>query len=436
MRAFCSLVGCLLMIVAVARSAVAVDEIRTRLTAADELPDVKPAATDWPWWRGPDRNNVARPQSVPFRWDAPESIQWKVPVPGRGFASPVTWGQRLYLLTADEDAKIYSLLAYDRQSGERLWTTELHRGGFMKDIHSQCSHASATPACDSERVFSVLIHDRALWVSANGHDGKTLWQTNVAPYDAIYGFGSSPVIYGSLVIVAGDNDQTGSFLAALHRGTGRIVWRIKRPLIDTYATPIVLRVAGRDQLLLGGCGFLGSYDPNTGDLLWRCDGPTAETTANTAVADGERVYVAGGYPKPYALMAVRADGSGDVTATHKVWSLDKAMPYVPSPLYHDGLLYIADDYGIATCLDAPTGKKIWQKRLGGDFTSSPLICGDRLFVINESGTVFALSTGQKSELLATSELNDQVMATPIICGGYVYIRTAKHLICLGEPTKP
>jgi outer membrane protein assembly factor BamB len=424
------------MIVAVARSAVAVDEIRTRLTAADELPDVKPAATDWPWWRGPDRNNVARPQSVPLRWDAPESIQWKVPVPGRGFASPVTWRQRLYLLTADEDAKVYSLLAYDRQSGERLWTTELHRGGFMKDIHSQCSHASATPACDSERVFSVLIHDRALWVSANGHDGKTLWQTNVAPYDAIYGFGSSPVIYGSLVIVAGDNDQTGSFLAALHRGTGRIVWRIKRPLIDTYATPIVLRVAGRDQLLLGGCGFLGSYDPNTGDLLWRCDGPTAETTANTAVADGERVYVAGGYPKPYALMAVRADGSGDVTATHKVWSLDKAMPYVPSPLYHDGLLYIADDYGIATCLDAPTGKKIWQKRLGGDFTSSPLICGDRLFVINESGTVFALSTGQKSELLATSELNDQVMATPIICGGYVYIRTAKHLICLSEPTKP
>lgn len=415
-----------------ASSSAALDEIRTRLAPHEELPAVRPAASDWPWWRGPDCNGIAQVQSIPLHWDAPANTRWKVVVPGRGHASPVTWGNRLFLLTADEEAKIYSLLAYDRQSGQPLWSTPLHHGGFMENVHSQNSHASAMPACDGERVFSVLIHDRALWVSAVSHTGRILWQTNVAPYDAIYGFGSSPAIYGSLVIVCGDNDQTGSFLAALHRGTGRIVWRINRPLIDTYATPIVLHVAGRDQLLLGGCGFLASHDPNTGNLLWHCTGPTAETTANTATADDTRVYVSGGYPKPYTLMCVRADGTGDVTATHKEWTLDKGMPYVPSPLYHDGLLYIADDWGIATCLDAPTGKRLWQKRLGGDFTSSPVICGNRLFVVNETGTVFALATGKKLDLLATSELGENVMATPTICGGHVYIRTAKHLICVAD----
>jgi outer membrane protein assembly factor BamB len=317
----------------------------------------------------------------------------------------------------------------------------------MKKSHRQNSHASATAACDGERVFATFIHDGGLWVTAANLDGKILWQTKAGPYDALYGFGMSPAIYQSLVIVCGDNDQTGAFLAAIHRQSGEIVWRVERPLIDTYATPIVPRVADRDQVLLGGGGYLMSYDPNTGRVFWKCAGPTAETTANTVAFSEDHVFVSGGYPKPYILMSIRVDGSSfaaaspeksswrdapDLTKTHRDWLVKQKMPYVPSPLYAEGLLYIADDWGFGSCLDAKTGRFQWMKRLGGDFSSSPVKCGERIYVANEAGAVYVLKTGRTFELLAKNEMNDGIMATPVIAGGHIYIRTLAKLFCIGN----
>ena len=229
----------------------------------------------------------------------------------------------------------------------------------------------------------------------------------------------------------GDNDQTGSFLAALHRRTGEIVWRIRLPKIDTYATPIVAQVAGRDQLLMGGCGFLTSYDPSTGRELWKCAGPTTETTANTVCWSAENVFVSGGYPKPYTMMAVKADGSGDVTESKLLWKSDKHMQYVPSPLYDAGLLYLVDDWGIASCVDSGTGKPIWVQRLGGDFSSSPIKCSNRIHAAAEGGVVFVFEAGKKFNLLAKNDLGDGIMATPAICGGRIFLRTTHHLYCIG-----
>jgi outer membrane protein assembly factor BamB len=420
------------MICTSARAVTAVEEVRGDARRLEQLPPIRVSANDWPWWRGPNLDGIAQPQDVPLEFSSTKNVIWSIDVPGRGHASPTLWGGRIFLATADDEKQEQYLLAYDRATGEERWKTLCHRGGFMKKSHRQNSHASATPACDGERVFMPFIHDGGLWVTATDQDGTILWQTRVEDYDAIYGFGSSPAIYGSLVIVAGDNDQTGAFMAALHRKSGKIVWRVERPKIDTYGTPIAPKVAGRDQLLIGGCGYLMSYEPSTGEIIWKCEGPTTETTANTVVFNHTHVFVSGGYPKPYILMSVRADGSGDVTKTHREWMVSRQMPYVPSPLLHDGLLYIADDWGIGSCLDAQTGKFVWTKRLGGDFTSSPVLCGDRIYVANEAGIVYVYKTGRTFEMLAQNDMGDGIMATPTIAGGKIYLRTLSRLYCIGH----
>jgi outer membrane protein assembly factor BamB len=407
-------------------------EIHGAVAPADELPPIQVAAEDWPWWRGPNRDGIAATQEVPLKFGPKENVRWQIDVPGRGHSSPTLWGDQLFLTTADAERKQQDLLAYDRRNGRKLWSLTLHAGGELEKIHKQNSHASASCACDGQRVFTVFVHDGRLWVSAVSLDGKCLWQTAAGNFNSIYGYGSSPAIHASLVIVCGDNDQGDSYLAALHRRSGEIVWRVQRPKIDTYATPVVARVADRDQLLLGGGGHLVSYDPNYGSELWRCLGPTTETTANTVAFSKEVIFASGGYPKPYTMIAVRADGRGDVTASKLLWSASKRMPYVPSPLYHDGLLYIADDLGLFTCVDAASGKEVWTQRMGGDFTASPVLCGDRIYAANEAGKVFVLQAGRRFKLLASNDLGEGIMATPTIVGGCIFVRTVGKLYCFGE----
>jgi outer membrane protein assembly factor BamB len=410
----------------------AFEEIVGDARQEEQLPPVMPKSSDWPWWRGPNLNGIAQGQNLPIEFGPDKNVRWRVKVAGRGHSSPIVWGERLFLTSADEDLHQQRLHAFDRHSGRALWTTTVHSGKFTENIHRQNSQASPSCACDGERVFTVFVNDGRLWTSAFDYNGKLLWQTAVGNFDSIYGHGSSPAIYQSLVIVCGDNDQGDSYLAAVHRKSGKIVWRIERPKIDTYGTPIVPRVAGRDQLLLAGCGYLASYDPNTGREQWRCKGPTTETTANTVAFSDDCVFASGGYPKPYTMISVRADGQGDVTDTHLLWEVTQRMPYVPSPLYHDGLLYIADDWGIFTCTDAATGKAVWTKRLGGDITSSPVLVGNRIYVANEQGTVFVLKAGRRYERLATNDLAEGIMATPTILGDSIYLRTAEHLYCFAE----
>ncbi len=408
-------------------------EITGDISQFPALPEPKPAVSDWPWWRGPQLNGIAPASNPPTEFSPTQNVKWKISVPGRGHASPILWDSKIFIASADEQTEESLLLAYDRSSGQQLWKVMLHHGGFMKKVHRRNSHASSTPVCDGERVVVSFIHHERLWLSATDLNGKLLWQRDVGPYDAVYGYGPAPALYQNAIIVCADNDQTkAAFMAAVHRQTGEIIWRVRRPDVDTYATPIVPHVAGRDQLLLGGAGWLMSYSPTTGRELWRCSGPTAETTANTVAFSADRIFVSGGYPKPYALMSVKADGAGDVTSSHTVWKTERGMPYVPSPLYHDGLVYIVDDNGIATCTDSQTGKPVWQKRLGGDFSASIVLCGDLLFAASEQGVVHVMKAGRKYQEVARNEFQAEIMATPVILNGHIYLRTKSELFCLGE----
>jgi outer membrane protein assembly factor BamB len=398
-------------------------------TRFSELPKV--AGNDWPWWRGPTANGRSQDRKAPTTWSTRDHVVWKSKVPGRGHSSPIVCGNRIFLTSADEAARQQLVLAFDRKTGKPLWSRVAHRGGFMRK-YPKNSHASATPACDGKRVYSVFINNGGLHVIATDLDGNSVWQKEAGAFRSEHGYGSSPVFFKSLVIVNGDSLE-GSFIAALSREDGKIVWRTKRKTTGrhgSYATPVIAKLAGKPQLIMTGMGEVSSYNPETGKLIWSCSGP-AEVTACTAACGDGLVFATGGFPEKN-LLAIRADGVGDVTESHVVWRTGKGVTYVPSPLYYDGYLYVVNDAGVATCFDSKTGKPIWTGRLAGSFSSSPVLVGPLLYVVSETGRTYVLKTGPKMEVIATNDLDGRVLATPTVCGGQIFLRTESHLYCIGN----
>ena len=405
------------------------------VTDFEELAPAVAEEGDCPWWRGVNGDGKFGTQNVPHEWSPSQNLRWETEVPGRGHASPCVWQDRIFIFTADEDAKELFLLAYRRSDGGEIWKTELHSGGFMH-THPKNSQASQTPACDGERVYVPMIVDDSLRVWAVDTNGKEIWEKNLGPFNSTHGYGSSPILYKSFVIIVGDNKGTG-FIAALHRKTGDLIWQTRRKSVPSFGAPVVAKLAGRDQLILHGAYRTTSYDPASGEEIWRCDGPTM-TCASTIAFSDTHVFASGGYPDK-VILAIRADGTGDVTDTHVDWQAKRGVAYVPSPLYHDGRLYVVNDDGIATCFDAESGKQLWKGRLpGGGVTASPVLVDGKIFVTNEAGTTHVFLPGDKLEIIASNDLDGSGMATLVACGGQVYLRGASALYCIGsdENTAP
>ncbi|MCE9604408.1 MAG: PQQ-like beta-propeller repeat protein [Planctomycetia bacterium] len=389
---------------------------------------------DWPWWRGPNRDGIAiGNQDPPLTWSETENVIWKTPIAGRSHGAATVVGERVFLAKADVENQSQAVLCFDRQTGKPLWETELHRGGFDKKGNQKSSHASVTPACDGTRVFVNFLHDGAVFASALSVTGEKLWETKITDFVNHQGFGSSPAIYQSLVIVTADNKGTGA-IAALDRASGAVVWKQERPKVPNYTSPIILKVDGREQLFITGCDLVSSFDPATGKKIWEFPGATTECVIST-VTDGKAIFTSGGYPKNH-FAAVRADGSGTV-----LWE-NKSRVYVPSPLVRDGYLYAVMDAGVAMCWNSATGEEMWKGRLGSDFSASPVLVGDKLFAVSEKGKTSILrATPKEFELIGENTLGDETFATPTFCGNRIYMRAAtttdgkrqETLYCLGKP---
>jgi len=398
--------------------------------AADAEPPAF-APSDWPWWRGPRRDGTADPdQRPPLKWAEGENVLWKVPVPGRGHGSPVVVGDQVFLTTAEHDRQVQSVLCLDRRTGKTVWQAEVHRGGFTDGGNNKSSLASSTPACDGRRVFINFLNNRAIWTTALSRDGKRLWQTKVADYVLHQGFGSSPAVYGPLVIVSADHKGAG-VIAALDRATGKEVWSRPRPKLPNYASPIILEASGREQLVMTGCNLVSSFEPLTGKTLWEVKGATEECVTS-AVTDGRHVFTSGGYPRNH-VAAVKADGSGIA------WD-NKTRVYVPSMLFRDGHLYAVMDEGNAVCWKSDTGAEVWKGRLGGTFSASPVLVGEHILATNESGKTYVFKASPKEfDLVAENQLGNEVFATPTVCGGRIYMRIVvkqngsrqEKLVCIG-----
>lgn len=394
------------------------------------------AADDWPWWRGVSRDNTATlGQSPPAVWSETENVAWKAALPGRGHGSPTLLGNQVFLATADHKREAQLVLCFDRQTGKPLWERVVHQGGFAnkskRKANKLASLASATIATDGERLFINFLNDNAVHLTALNLDGEIIWQKRVCDYLLHQGYGSSPAIYENLVIVAADN-RGGGAVVAFDRVTGQEIWRRSRPKEPNYPSPSILRVAGRDQLILTGCFLITSLDPLTGEQLWETAGSTGETVTTT-VTDGTHVFSSGGYPRDH-LSAIDAS-DGEV-----VWET-RTRIYVPSMCYRDGYLYATLDAGVAMCIRSADGKQMWKARLGGTFTSSSVLVGDHVYAFNQEGvaTVFRADPAG-FEKLSENTLGENNFATPVIAGSRIYTRVAffedgerrEYLYCLGE----
>lgn len=393
---------------------------------------------DWPWWRGPTRDGhaAAGAMAPPTKWGENENVVWKVAVPGRGHASPVVVGERVFLATADDAQQVQSVVAFDRRDGKIVWQAEVNRGGLRPKIHAKNSHASGTVACDGERVFALFfLKDSAQLTALSAADGKSVWQVKLGDVqDTQYGHGlaTSPVLCGQTVIAAIESSAGESAIVALDRATGKEAWRTPRPANTSYTTPAIGRVAGRDQLLLSGADQVCGYDPATGRQLWSVPG-TTKVTVGTVVWDGDAVVASGGFPQP-GTIAVRADGSAKV-----LWK-NPAKSYEPSLLAHAGHAYALTDNGMAYCWRIADGKEMWKQRVAGAVSASGVVAGGHVYWPDAKGTTYVFKASpEKYELVADNRLGDEALASPAIAGGQVFLRVAtkgdggreEWLYCIG-----
>jgi outer membrane protein assembly factor BamB len=405
------------------------------LSASAAFSAVNPAL-DWPAWRGPTFDGIAASgQNPPVQWGETESIVWKTPIPGRGHGSPTVVGDRIFLATADRVKQSQSVLCLDRLTGRLVWQTEVHGSKADPGKHSNSSAASSTVACDGEQLFINFLNGGAVYTTALDVNGRLLWQQKICDYVTHQGFASSPVIHESLVLVSADH-RGGGVVVGLDRKTGKIVWSESRPKLPNYTTPAILKAAGRTQMVMAGCNLVTSLDPLTGRKLWEVAGSTEECVGS-AVTDGVRIFAGGGYPRNHT-MAMMADSSGTVA-----WE-NKTRVYVPTMIAKAGHLYAVIDAGMAICWKSDTGEELWKERLGGDFFASPVMVDDRIYASNVGGKTFVFEATPKSfKLLAQNQLGDEAYASPVICGGRVYLRVAKKgesrqefLYCVGNKGAP
>ena len=368
-----------------------------------------------------------------MEWSEEKNILWEAPIPGRGHSSPIVVGNRVYLTTADAKADVQSVFCFEHETGKVVWKTDVHKGGISKKGNKRASQASSSVACDGRRLFVNFLNKGAIVTTALDMSGNRIWQQQIAKYTVHQGFASSPAVHGLHVIVTADNKGGTGVVACLNRLDGKIVWKRDRPKTPNYPSPIILKIGGREQLLMTGCNLVSSFDPENGDTLWEIKGATTECVTST-VTDGTHIYTSGGYPKNH-VAAVKADGSGKV-----VWE-NKTRVYVPSMVVKGGYLYAVADAGIAYCWKSDTGEEMWKKRLGGTFNASPVIVGDRVFATNEDGTTFIFKAGPDGfEALGENSLGEGVFATPTYCHDHIFMRAVKRnaegrqevLYCIGK----
>ena len=392
---------------------------------ATSAQDLSLAKEDWPEFRGPGGQGHSVERGLPLEWGEGKNVAWKTPVPGLGWSSPVVAGGRVWITTAVEQRGIsLRALAFEAASGREVVNVEIFKiPASRREINPKNSWASPTPVIDGDRVY---VHFGADGTAALSNTGAILWKARF-DYQSQHGAGGSPIVFGDLLIMNCDGSDV-AFVIALDKNTGKVRWKTNRgfPADQAYTTPLVIRAADRDQLLSVGAFRARAYDPLSGREIWRVRYDEGFSNVPRPVFAHGLVYVATGFQQP-SLLAVRPDGTGDVTKTHVAWALKRGAPLTPSPLAVGDELYIVNDGGIATCLDGRTGALIWQQRLGGTYSASPVFADGRIYFLAEQGVTTVIAPGKEFRRLATNTLDGGLLASMAISGGSLFLRTDSHL---------
>lgn len=387
-------------------------------------------AEDWPQFRGPTGQGLSSETNLPLDWSETNHVIWKTPVPGTGWSSPAVSGDRVWLTAAtDKDGRSLRVLAYDRASGKEVVNVEVFKmSGTPPIINTKNTRASPTPVVDGERVF---VHFGAEGTAALTTKGEIIWKTRFR-YDSQHGSGGSPAIYGDLLIMSCDG-PFDAFVVALDKATGKVKWKTNRryPYDQAYSTPLIIRVGEKDQVVSVGAHRAAAYDPANGKEIWRVSYPGGFSNVPRPVYGHGLVFIATGLNEP-SMLAVRVDGTGDVTKTHVAWSLTRSAPFTPSPLLVGDEIYTVNDGGIATCMDARTGTVHWRERVGGAHSASPVYADGRIYFQSEEGITFVIAASKTYQRLAASKLDGDTLASLAISDGSFYVRTNTHLYRIGE----
>ena len=410
------------------------------LTLAPALP-----AADWFQFRGPDGQGHADAK-LATEWAPGKNVTWRKELPGVGWSSPVAVGGKVYLTTAvkkgegvatdpkkpDVKKFDYSLrvLCLDVTSGQTVWDREV----FVQDaksapgIHSKNSHASPTPVVEGGKVYAHFGHMGTACL--NAADGSTVWATQELAYKPVHGNGGSPVIAGGTLIFSIDGTDK-QVVVALDKASGKVAWQTPRENKTganpfSFTTPLVITAAGKEQLISPGSGVVMSLDPKTGKEFWRVTYGAGYSVVPRPVFANGLVYVCTGYNSP-TLIAIKPDGTGDVTATHVAFTVKKNAPHNPSPVAVGDALYMVSDAGVLTCLDGKTGAERWSERVEKAYSSSLLVAGGLLYLLDESGTTTVVKPGESLDVVATNKLGEKTQASCGVDGGALLLRTEKAL---------
>lgn len=413
---------------------------------------------NWHQWRGPDATGVSKTAKPPLEWSESKNIKWKVPVEGNGIATPIIWGNKVFLLTAINTGKVdpslpkpedqpkrvfgithpntayqFVVLCLDRDSGKELWRRIATERIPHEGHHGDNNFAPASPTTDGERLYC--------WFGSAGlfcydMDGKKLWERDLgkAHMGASLGEGCSPVVHDGRLVIVRDHARQSS-IEVLDAKTGETKWKKDRNEPNAWATPCVLQHGGRTQVITAASNKIRSYDLNNGEIIWQCSGLTGNVTP-CPVVEGDVIYCMSGY-KGYSVMALPLSATGDISGSDKVlWTKDRGTPYVPSPVLYDGMLYFnQSNQAILTCLDARTGDTILERtRLPGlsNIYASPVGAAGRIYIPGRSGTTLVLERSRELDVLATNKLADRIDASPALAGNQLFIRGNRFLYCIAE----
>ena len=438
--------------------------------AAFGLVVVNTFAQNWPSFRGPEAAGVGIDQTLPTKWNAEsaDNLRWKTRIPGLGHASPIVWGNRIFIATAvSSDSGAFQtqtrsnapvpgnakhswrLYCLDKNSGQILWEKTAHEGAPRVKRHLKASQANSTPATDGEYV-AALFGSEGLFVF--DVEGKLLWKQDIGILDpglhndaaVQWGYASSPIIYKNFVIVQGDA-HAQSFLAAFDLKTGKRIWSIARNEMPSWSTPTIYRGKQRDELITNAPKHIRGYDPLTGNELWRFANNELIVQVPTPFIAHNMFYVTGGWPGGRPIKALRPNASGDISLTegqsanaHVAWKSERGGPYVPTPIVYGDYLYSCTDKGVLTCFNAKTGEEIYQQRVneqGFGMSASPVAGNDKIYFAGEEGDVYVIKAGPQYELLAINSMNEAMMATPAISDNMLIIRGQHHVFGIAASKK-
>lgn len=401
-------------------------------------------AENWPAFRGPTGQGTSSETDLPLKWTATENVRWKAEVPGEAWSSPIVWEDHVFVTTATDGGKSCRVLAFDRATGKELWNTEVFTQETLRK-EQRNTYATPTPCTDGERVYAEFGGGG---IAAVDFEGNVAWANDDFPFYSRHGLGNSPVLHEGLLIMShdgstratGDEEKVGwqkpwdkSFLLALDSKTGEVAWKTGRGTSRIgHVSPIVWKGGDGKAVVISGAGdVVQGFDPRTGDLLWTHKNEGEGVTPGYVIVDG-LVVTASGWGGRESTKAFKLGGTGDLGETAIAWEEKKGMPHLSSYVAVDDRVHWVSDDGVAWCVDAATGETVWRERLGRNFAASPLAAAGRIYFTGDDGKTMVVEAGPTFKVLAENPLGERVQASPAASQRNLFIRTERHLYCIGD----